>query len=272
MNRLLILLLFTTFLSFATALADESDGPKPSNNEDPGKTTVQLFDQFTLTNNSVIILDLSLSMEVEDPNSPMIEEFIETGAAPNSPGTVSDPKHIFKGIKKSWIPTGRSRIARAKYEVCKLIYNLPDGFMFNIILFHEQVGVLQPNKMIKSSKSTRRKAINFTLQNEMALGTRTDLALQEALKLKSVDTIFLITDGAPTPSNRESAILAQVRNLNKDRGVKINSLGFDGKGHWPAGKGKEPKFVAWQNGRIDKMVKFLKDLASQNGGSYRSIK
>jgi hypothetical protein len=265
MNRVLIILAFALALPFAAAFADEDDAPKPSNNDDPGKTTVQLFDQFTLTNNSVLVLDLSLSMHMEDPESPAIEEFVESGAN-------SDPNVIFKGIKEKLVPKGRSRIARARYELCKLIYNLPDGFFFNVVLYHEQVGTLQANKMIKSSKSTRRKAINFVLQQELNAGTKTDLALEEAFKLKDVQTIYLITDGAPTPKNRENEILKRIRTLNKDRNITINTLGFDGKGDWPADQGEAPAWALDHNKRIASLVKFLKDLASQNGGSYRSIK
>jgi hypothetical protein len=284
--RFCVLGLFALILPFVSVLAD-GDEPVESEDGSDGKTTVEFFDEPVPVNNVVIILDISASMQLEDPGAPAIEEFIETGPNPGDGAkeAVSDPRHIFKGMKGVQIPQGRSRIARAKYELCKLIYNLPDDIMFNVIFFNQETSLLQTRKMIKSTKKNRQKAIYFTLKQDIAGGTRTDLALEEAFKIRNVDMIHLISDGAPTkavvtPAEQQAGdwfadtngILNRVKELNKDRKITINTMGFDSEGQWPAGKGAAPSWVADSNKRISTFVKFLEDLASQNNRAYRSIK
>jgi hypothetical protein len=87
------------------------------------------------------------------------------------------------------------------------------------------------------------------------------VALEFAFEDPIVDTIYLITDGAPThrgsfgPGLPEDApqlikeILRRTKVLNFRRGVRIFTLGFPGAEE-----------------------RFLKQLAEEHGGTYRAIK
>ena len=54
-------------------------------------------------------------------------------------------------------------------------------------------------------------------------------ALETAFKNEEVDTIYLLSDGAPTPPEKAGmkVILERMRKLNRIRSVKINTIGFD---------------------------------------------
>ena len=105
--------------------------------------------------------------------------------------------------------------------------------------------------------------------------------MKEAFKDVSVDTIILLTDGAPMRvDNRNSQLLIEqilewVRDTNSSRKVRINTFGFESVGAWPETvTGIDRRRLPPPPGpqEVQAFVSFLKTLASESGGNYRAIK
>ncbi len=156
-------------------------------------------------------------------------------------------------------PLDRQRITRAKKELSKVVKALPEGVSFNIISFSS--GVESWSRSMKQAvPKNKKKALGF-IDSLVASGiTVMDYALEEAFTDLSVDTIYLITDGAPThigsqggiPSDAPElmkSILRRMKAMNFLRGVRIFTLGF---------RGAEEEF--------------LKDLSGAHSGKYVRIK
>lgn len=107
--------------------------------------------------------------------------------------------------------------------------------------------------------------------------THTDEALEKAFQDMGIDTIVLLSDGAPmrqdNPNSTElqEKILKRVKDLNASRKVRIDTFGFEDDGKYPKHVGAPPGAGA-SGGADSAMVEFLKKLAQQNGGEYHPIK
>ena len=94
-------------------------------------------------------------------------------------------------------PLDRQRMVRAKKELSKVIKALPEGLSFNIISFSSGVEPWS-SIQVQAIPQNQKKALGFIDSMEASGITVMDLALEEAFADLSVDTIYLITDGAPT--------------------------------------------------------------------------
>ncbi len=158
------------------------------------------------------------------------------------------------------IDENRERIFRAKEELVRVIRDLPDDKSFNIIAYSSDVKPWQGN-LVPADAARKRQAIDFVEGLKADGITVTDLALEYAFEDPIVDTIYLITDGAPThqgsvgpglPSDAPrliKEILARVKVLNFRRGVRIFTLGFPGAEE-----------------------EFLRTLSQEHNGKYRPIR
>ena len=73
-----------------------------------------------------------------------------------------------------------------------------------------------------------------------------DFAFEKVLDKKNIDTIYLLSDGAP--NNPEEGVRKLIKQLNQGKYVTIHTISF---------------------GRVSK---FLKDVASDNNGQYAEVK
>jgi uncharacterized protein with von Willebrand factor type A (vWA) domain len=115
--------------------------------------------------------------------------------------------------------------------------------------------------LLPASKKNRASASRFVSDLQATGITVTDEALHMALTDPTVDTIYLITDGAPTHIGSQGdqlpvdsrqlmkQILEETRARNYLRGVRIFTLGF-----------------------IDAEEEFLEQLARENLGKYVRIR
>jgi von Willebrand factor type A domain len=154
----------------------------------------------------------------------------------------------------------RRRILRAKKELRRVVEGLGEDRSFNLIVYSTEVAKWQ-EMMVAADEKKRKSAVEFIEALEADGITVTDLALQEALADPKIDTIYLITDGAPThvgltgpglpPDSKGlmERILAETKAMNHLRGVRIFTLGFEG-----AEEG------------------FLEQLSGENGGRYVRIR
>jgi len=76
--------------------------------------------------------------------------------------------------------------------------------------------------------TTRPAAFAFVDNTKPAGQTYMMNALRTAFAYQDLDTIYLLSDGAPTPSSGSmDEILDYVRRENRLRSVRINAIGFD---------------------------------------------
>ncbi|MFQ5655326.1 MAG: VWA domain-containing protein, partial [Planctomycetota bacterium] len=117
--------------------------------------------------------------------------------------------------------------------------SLAEDRRFNLIAYSSEV---RPwgKTLEQATPGAKKKAVRF-IDGLKAQGvTFTDLALAEAIADPRVDTIYLITDGAPThvgsrgrdlpedASRLMKRILLETRSVNYLRGIRIFTLGFEG--------------------------------------------
>jgi hypothetical protein len=150
---------------------------------------------------------------------------------------------------------------------------MPDGVEFNIIFFNHEWTILSKD-MLKLSAATRKQAFEYIDRTEplgntniydpleKAMSYSTTGTLAEKLLKSGVDTIFFMTDGLPNSGQvpLPADILVKVRELNKTKKVKINTVGVYNtlKGPLKAGEVDE----AVEGGKL------LKQLAEDSGGTY----
>ena len=211
----------------------------------------------------IFLIDVSGSMKQADPPPKEWKQEVEKQLK-----TIADNKEREKKRKeienemKNW-GKERQRIYRVKKELTRCIRNMPNDVKFNIIAFSDEIRKWRPG-LTRATESAKRKAIEWVKKLEAEGLTHTDEAIEEAFKDRQVNTIVLLTDGAPTHIGGDAKpewgghedskaliaqILAWVRKHNRLRKITIHCLGFE-----------EANF------------EFLKQLARENNGTCKAIR
>lgn len=199
----------------------------------------------------VFLMDVSPSMEGTHEEVHWIIETtdLEDAAARRGAGQLDDATGTPAGslIYEIFIQGKREsskKLTKAKKELSKAIKSMDSATRFNIALFSDDLVFWsgKPELADKDNKSDAREFIKYATTSP---NTNIGMALEGAFEVEGVDEIFLITDGEPT-DNSPAEILKQFAEMNKDEGVRVNTVGL---------------------GEI-KDDTFLKKLASQNGGRY----
>ncbi len=141
--------------------------------------------------------------------------------------------------------TEESSLDKAVKEVLKVIASMKNGAMVNVIFFESGIRPWR-KKLVKLTKGARAKLKTHLLKQQPMGGTNLYDGLERAVKLKGVDTIYLLSDGAPSAGRFVDSvdILREIGKHNKRLRVQINciSIGVDSD--------------------------LLKKLAEQSGGTY----
>jgi len=128
----------------------------------------------------------------------------------------------------TFTPEG-SELDRAVKETLKVVKALPDRAKVNVIVFESQIRVWK--RGLTALSSGARKALGSFLAEQRPSGS-TNLydALEAALKLKDVETIYLLSDGDPTTGRLtgEEEILEAVLQLNRDKRAAIHCVALGG--------------------------------------------
>lgn len=221
---------------------DEGKGTTGVVRKRPGSP--EFFGVEIVSHNVVFVVDISGSMTMFDPGG-------EEG-----------------GSGSNW--EVRQRIRRTKAQLNRAIDTLDKEARFNVIAFNHRVTSFSKKLVPARSKGG---AFQWIRKLRADNATHTDEALQLAFKDPSIDTIILLSDGAPMKSRTENAqvliprILEEVRGLNRLRKVRIHTFGFEGDGKWPPGS----KYRGVPASDSTAMVRFLKKLAKEHGGKYTAI-
>ena len=215
--------------------------------------SVEFFGSEIFSRNLVFVIDISLSMVMYDDS---------------------------ENYQGSDIEKDRQRLKRAKDQLSQALRKLERGTRFNIITFCETVVPWQKRMQTASGRSLA-SALTFVSRLGAKPATYTDDAMKEAFKDLAVDTIVLMTDGAPVRKDNPNSkrlveqITKWVRDVNASRKIRIDTFGFEGVGTWPEkvpgyGRFRLPPPPGPQE--VEVFVRFLKTLAAESGGSYRAIK
>lgn len=199
----------------------------------------------------VFIVDISGSMQLWDPGDEKIGE---------------GPEH-----------KTRERLARMKFHLEKAIMDLPDYATFNVIAYSDSNRVFNPKGAVPANRKWKSKATEF-VRNLKAFGaTHTDAAIKIPFEDTKVDTVFLLTDGAPSrmgkkPKELIKDILEDVRRRNRISGIKIFTFGFATEGQYPPGIAPPPPPRDDEDAvTLEDFINFLKQLAKENGGEYTAV-
>jgi hypothetical protein len=233
--------------------------------EEEKKKAPKFFGKEILSRKIVFVIDVSGSMIMKDRGT--------GGGEAGKGGKVGESDY-------SKMSNDRMRIERAKNELSKAVAGLPPKAKFNIIAFANYVSPWQKQKLVIASPKNKKAAIAFVKKFRAGGGTFTDDALKEAFANKEADTIYFLSDGAPEryasrigQENPQNAPLIDkclnfVRQENKFRKVKMYVFGFDGEGVWDPNLGPKPAYHL----KAQRFIDFMKKLAEENGGEYKSIR
>lgn len=142
----------------------------------------------------------------------------------------------------------KTRMELAKEQLTEVVRSLPDETLFNVVFFETEVRALS-RKMVPMNKSNRAKALRFVREQYSMGATALYPALELAFSDPLVDTIYLLSDGAPTEGEITDIeeIRAEVARWNSARHVKIHGISM----------GQDSTLLGW--------------LCADTGGEYRRV-
>jgi len=204
----------------------------------------EVYGLKTYSKRMLLLLDISDSMNSELGN----------------PGAVTGDEEAERWVGK--------KIDVAKKELKRVIRAFEPDSYFNIIAFNQLVQPWKP-KMMKASQANKNEAYVWVRKLEAETSTYLYGALKKAFETAgmgatdpnyapALDTILLLSDGAPTDNTMAAKhmdpekILKAVRAWNKLSKITIHVLAIDEEAHG------------------DRGIRFLKSLARENNGTYRS--
>jgi hypothetical protein len=204
----------------------------------------------------LFVIDVSGSMTVRDPVTDPAEE---EDASKDRGKTVIVKKDKPKAAPKSKEPPpSRERMFRVKTELVRLIAGLQPSTQFGILCFsHEIHYVWGDARSLRPATPESKAAATAWVKALKADGaTRTDKALEEALAIPEVDTVFLLTDGAPKDEKDQrmpiEPILARAKQMNRFLRARIHTISF-------------------QQIKDTRMRTFVRDLSIQNDGGEPTL-
>ncbi|HVR76536.1 MAG TPA: HEAT repeat domain-containing protein [Planctomycetota bacterium] len=231
-----------------------SDGfelPKP---DEKSVTSVKVHDLAyfgieVASNRLSFLIDISSSMTQTVPVRARAEG---EDTKEDAPGTTTTKKGGEGGRRRGEGGRGREgqapKIEILKRELVRLIKKLPAATQINILTFDGAFAAWQKELQPLAGQG-RTRAVRFVEGLATGSGTNVFDTLEEGLKDRRADTIYLLTDGVPSAGRltEPGAILREIQKQNRLRGVTIHCIAF----------GEESQL--------------LKDLAAQNGGKYRFV-
>jgi HEAT repeat protein len=191
--------------------------------EQEGQRTALYHGLRVLSDRCAFLIDSSESMAepYEPKGEPQADDGDEKGkTVVKKPGKGKDANNN----KKSSLQT---KLDVAKRELLKVLKQLPDGIQVNVVRFHTEAVGWKPE--LETLGGAARKDLDGFVNAAKAEGqTNVFDAIETAFADPDVDTVFLLSDGAPTHGRfvLPPEILAEIGHLNRFRKVKINTIGF----------------------------------------------
>ncbi len=147
---------------------------------------------------------------------------------------------------------GMTRLQRAKVELIRAITDLDPETEF-AIMFYETVVRTWREKLVIASEENKLEAIKFIKRLRFGDKTNTYTALRNSIEYSDdLEAVYLLTDGRPTvgPITAPTKIVHDILHRNRFKHVNFNTIGVSVSGSTET---------------------FLKTLASESGGEFRSL-
>ena len=227
-------------------------GAAPDGRTVVGTGDVDFFGRAIYSRNVIFLIDVSFSM------------------------IMYDESEAYRGLNPE---RDLQRLYRAQKQLVHAIRRLPSDARFNVIAFSDGATPWRRG-LQKAASSTVKSAARFVGGFRAKNATHTDDALKKAFEDPNVDTVILLTDGAPFQQGDTSSLvriektLQWVKNHNRARKIRIDTFGFTKPGKWPPGaKGRNgvPLRPPPSAGEVATFVDFLTRLAEENGGFFQPI-
>ena len=227
----------------------------------------KFFGSEVNSNRVLFIIDISGSMKMTDPEKPL------EGA------DATDLKKNYDKLALEAPMPPRQRIQRAKQELVRVIKSLATSQWFNIMTFSDSTRMCN-RQLVQATPKMKANAEKWISTLHEGGGTSTDRAFKDAFRQKNVNTIYLLSDGAPMhdpnkPVDQElmDSIVESVKNENRFRRIRINALGFDGPGIWHTRWGTRPITLVdpTKPEQAGAFASFMRRLATDNEGEYKSL-
>jgi len=153
-----------------------------------------------------------------------------------------------------------SRLEVTKKELARVVDDLGDDMLFNMVFFGDKAQLWKP-KMTAASSGNRSTAKRIVLAQKADGMTATFDALKLAFSLDDVDTIYLLSDGFPTAGKvtSEELIKTEVRRWNRAKGISLHTIAF------VAGT------LKGENEDKERAKAFMRELAAENGGTCKVV-
>ena len=180
---------------------------------------------------------------------------------------------ISGSMKEAGSAEGSSKEEEAKKELLRCLKSLGTGSAFGVFAFSDRVTKWKPG-ILKVTNDTKEDARRWVEELASAHSTNTFAALEEAFRISVADprndmgeeyglfpdTIFLMTDGAPTTPEGKledgkgvpewTKVLEGVRAWNRERRVVVHAVGVG----------------------LKINAGFLRALAEENGGKFVTVR
>lgn len=178
----------------------ESEGPARVST-----ATISYFNIPLVSNRVIFLLDVSGSM-----------------SAPMGGVRQSQPRTGSGGGKRATAPT---RLEEAKVQLQRVITALPEDARFNLIYFDTPV-VTFLARMALARKGMKQRALRSVQGLQPRGSTNIHDALEEAFQDPAVDTIYLLSDGAPSAGKitDPDEIARAVATWNRTRRIRIHTI------------------------------------------------
>ncbi len=206
------------------------EGRAPKKRKEPkGKRRTALYKPPSFFSVSVdsdrvlFIIDISHSMTIPDT---VIKE-------PDRGSSKKKGRTSVGGPGGTAAPTQENvmRITRVQKELIQTLRGLPAHVRFGILSFnHEMAYYGSAGLLTYASQDEIERAVSWVGALKPNGATRTDTALLESFKFGDIDTICLLTDGAPKTVKNEKIPPARVLGIakyqNRFRKCRIHTIGF----------------------------------------------
>lgn len=146
-----------------------------------------------------------------------------------------------------------NKFSTLRRELSNTVQGLRVIQSFNIVFFQEQsANALDANQLLMATPENKLKATNYLEDKVTPRGETNPIPGIEIAFRQKPELIYLLTDG-DFPDN--AAVLARIRELNKDHKIKVNTIAFVGEADTDTD-----------------FMKLLKQIADENGGVYKFVK
>ncbi|MBI4601514.1 MAG: VWA domain-containing protein [Planctomycetes bacterium] len=191
------------------------------------------FSLAVATDRVLFVIDISKSLEERDPLEIVEAKPKKKEDDPGQGTTVvaKKPEKPKPAPKPQPPPASRERLFRVKEELVRTINALPAGTRFGILSFSHEIAWWGTERSLRDSNAaSKADAVRWVRGLSANGATRTDLALEAALGVPDVDTVYLLTDGAPKDERNQrleiEPILEKAKSWNRFLRCRIHTISF----------------------------------------------